>query len=60
MTKAYDKAIAAVDDAIVKNRSLTPEEAVEALENVRDHVEFWIDAIQGDIDEAAESARKEK
>jgi len=36
MTKAYDKAIRAVDDAIVKNRSLTPEEAVEALENVRE------------------------
>lgn len=45
---AYDQAIRAVS-AIAGNKELSDAEVLEALENVRDKAEEWIDAVRDDM-----------
>ena len=54
--KSYDKAISAID-GILHDKRLSTAEALDAMENIRDYVEPWIDALEGDL--ANEAAKAE-
>ncbi len=46
--KAYDKVIQAIE-GLSADKSLSAVEAMEAMENIREHVESWIDTLRGDV-----------
>lgn len=48
MTKPYYKIINDID-RLLGNKKITTEEALDAMKNIRDHAEFWIEALGGDL-----------
>lgn len=57
--KHYEKQIKSIRE-LVANKLLAPETTLDALENIRDFCEEWIDAIQSDIDTAAAELERER
>ncbi len=51
--KPYDKIISAIN-GLLGDKRLSIAEVLDAMENIRDHVEPWIDALQGDLDDEKE------
>jgi hypothetical protein len=48
MMAMYDRAIREID-SIIRNTKAPLSETIDALENIRDHIEPWIDALQEDL-----------
>ncbi len=49
MMPVYDKIITLIDSDIIRNKPLC--DALDALENIHDHCELWIDALKGDLED---------
>lgn len=47
-TKAHDAIISAINRLLKDERLSTPE-VLDAMENIRNHVDLWIDALQDDL-----------
>lgn len=57
--KVYKPIIEAIDD-LITNTKLPASVTLDALQNIYDFIEPWIDSIQDDVDrEVAEAMKKE-
>lgn len=56
--KVYERIIKAIDE-LIGSTKLPASVTLDALENIRDHVEPWIDAIQDDVDREVTEAMEE-
>jgi len=48
MNKPYDAVVSEINHLLTDNR-LSVAETLNAMKNIRDHVEPWIDALQEDL-----------
>lgn len=55
----YDRAIEVIRKDVLQDRRLSLEQAIEALENVHDFTEEWMQALDDDI-KAAEARREDE